>query len=154
MIQRLYICVVLQIFFGLSPCQAANGEDSSLLESLNSVDIPDTDVNFGELQSAPNNPPPIGPLLHRYYAKKQRTLVVSNRDDAISLYEKFMSMKCERMNQEQLSKMEYLLQESLTLFTKGEAYFNTVPQISIRFYKESHDLLKRVYSIDEKSICK
>ena len=151
--------ILLYCFFQIIPpvvgsCWATDSDRSSLEEILADIEIPTSDVNFGTLQSEPGTSPPIGPLLQRYYAKKQRSLVIDSRDYAISIYRNFESEACEPIDYSQLSRAHDLIKESIILFNKGELYFNTIPQISIRFYKQSYDLLKHVYSFDTHSICK
>ena len=93
--------ILLYCFFQIIPpvvgsCWATDSDRSSLEEILADIEIPTSDVNFGTLQSEPGTSPPIGPLLQRYYAKKQRSLVIDSRDYAISIYRNFESETCGR----------------------------------------------------------
>ncbi len=153
--KRLLLCCLLQtITLTVGACRAGDGDRSSIEEILADIEIPISDVNFGTLQSEPGASPPLGPLLQRYYAQKHRSLVIDSRDRAISIYRNLESETCGQKDHSQLSRAHNLVQESMILFNKGELYINTIPQISVRFYKQSYDLLKHMYSLDKQGICK
>lgn len=98
------------------------------------IDIPSTDVNFGRKASSPDAVPQTGPMLHRKFAEKWRRDAQASFDTAEAVIAAAQSGRCGERPKSLAPGWEQVLDSARAEATKGEAQWETVPQISARHY--------------------
>jgi hypothetical protein len=98
------------------------------------VDIPSSDVNFGNKASIQGEAPQTGPLLHRKFAEKWRRDAEASFGKAEAAIAFALSGRCGERPKTLAPGWEQVLASARAEATKGEAMWETVPQISARHY--------------------
>jgi hypothetical protein len=98
------------------------------------IDIPSSDVNFGNKASVPGAPPQTGPLLHRKFAEKWRRDARASFGKAEATIAFALSGRCGERPKTLAPGWEEVLASARAEAARGEAMWETVPQISARHY--------------------
>ena len=115
-----------------------------LLESFKNIKIPNTDINFGKRQSYPNQVPPIGPLMNRSLANTYRLNAITKKKQIFSIFLKIHLLDCQALGATKLPYLKSKLDQVQNLIEVGNYYLDIVPQLAIRYYKNSSELSNKL----------
>ncbi|MAW34441.1 MAG: hypothetical protein CMK56_08540 [Proteobacteria bacterium] len=114
------------------------------LESFKNIKIPNTDINFGKRQSYPDQVPPIGPLMNRSIANTYRLNAITKKKQIFAILHKIPLLDCDALGATTLPHLKGKLDQVQNLIDVGNYYFNIVPQLAIRYYKNSSELSNQI----------
>jgi hypothetical protein len=75
---RHFTIVIVAFGAALGTGMIAVAADDVRPAALEELEIPETDINFGDPQSISHRPPPTGPLLHRAFARRWKESFEAN----------------------------------------------------------------------------
>lgn len=112
--------------------------------ALDEIEIPDSDVNFGEKLSVGHRPPPTGPLLHRAFAQRWKDSFEANATTASDTIARAGAGDCGNRAQLNASGWQDVLDAANKEAAKGQLSWATVPQIAARHYMRASNMAENL----------